>query len=218
MSDLRAALPRIQQKVELQILAGPYAAAYSTVVDDVDSSGITVTHPLLGGRPVPLERGESVRVEYALSGAARIAFLSTVEAVHKTPYPIIRLAHPDPLRVARFQQRSFVRLPISMEVRYREVPDQGLPPKQGEAIDLSASGIQVVLPDVLEAGERLQLEFTLHGRPYQMLAEVVRQVDSLGPFRFAYGLRFLGIDEQQRQAILRFIFAEQREMRRQGLV
>lgn len=218
MSDLKAALPRIQQKVELQILAGPYAAAYSTLVDDVDKTGITVTHPLLGGRPVPLERGESVRIEYALSGAARIAFLSTVEAVHLTPYPIVRLAHPDPIRVARFQQRSFVRLPIALTLRYREVPDQGLPPKQGEVIDLSASGMQVVLPDVLEAGDQLRIEFALGQQPFQALAEVVRPVGTMGRNRFAYGLRFLGIDEQQRQAILRFIFAEQREMRRQGLL
>lgn len=218
MGDRLTDLPRIQQKVDLQILAGPHAATYSTVVDDLDSTGITVVHPLLGGRPVPLERGDTVRVEYAQSGSARIAFASTVEAVHRTPYPVIRLAHPDPIRIARFQQRSFYRLPIAMAVRYREVPDPGLPLKQGESVDLSASGMQVVLPDVLEGGDRLEIAFTLDGRPYQVEAEVVRLVRSLGPFRFIYGLRFLGIDEQQRQAILRFIFAQQREMRRQGLL
>lgn len=216
MSDLLAALPRILQKVELQILAGPYAAAYSTVVDDVDSAGITVTHPLLGGRPVPLERGESVRIEYAQSGSARIALLTTVEAVHKTPYPTIQLSPPDPMRIARFQQRSFVRLQLSLSVRYRVMDDSDLPLKQGEAIDLSASGMQVILPDALDAGDQVQLEFRLDERPYELLAEVVRPIGSMGPFRFVYGLRFIGIDEQRRQAILRFIFAEQREMRRQG--
>lgn len=218
MSDRLSALPRIQQKVELQILAGPYAATYSTMVDDVESTGITVAHPLLGGRPVPMAPGDSVRVEYAQSGSARIAFATTVEAIHRSPYPVIRLAHPDPIRIARYQQRSFFRLPINMPVRYREVPDPGLPPKQGEAVDLSASGMQAILPDVLDGGDRLQIEFALDGRPYQILAEVVRLVRPLGPFRFAYGLRFLGTDEQQRQAILRFIFAQQREMRRQGLL
>lgn len=218
MSDRLTELPRIQQKVELQILAGPYAATYSTMVDDVDGTGISVAHPLLGGRLVPLERGDSVRVEYAQSGSARIAFATAVEAVYRSPYPVIRLALPDPLRIARFQQRSFFRLPLTMAVRYREVPDPGLPPKQGEAVDLSASGMQVILPDVLEGGDRIEIEFALDGRPYQLLAEVVRLVRSLGPFRFAYGLRFLGADEQQRQAILRFIFAQQREMRRQGLL
>lgn len=223
MPDLKAALPRIQQKVELQILAGSYASAYSTIVDDVDNTGITLTHPMLGGRPVPIVRGESVRVEYAISGAARIAFLSTVESIHSVPYPTIRLAHPDPLRVARFQQRSFVRLPVSIGLRYRVVTEQVLdlnrpPTTWGETVDLSASGAQVILPDTLEAGENLLIEFTLGAEPFTLIAEVVRPVGTVGLKRFAYGLRFLGIDEQQRQAILRFIFAQQRELRRQGLL
>jgi c-di-GMP-binding flagellar brake protein YcgR len=223
VNERRVVLPRIQQKVELQILHGPYAAAYSTVVDDVDDSGITVAHPLMGGRIVPLRRGESVRVEFAVSGAARIAFLSTVEAVHRAPYPVVRLVRPDPAHVARFQQRSFVRLPISIPLRYRRisepVPNLNLPLRGvGEMIDLSASGVQVALPEVLMEGDSLLIEFTLAEETFSLFAEVVRKVGAVGLRSFAYGLRYLEVDESQRQAILRFIFAQQRERRRLGLL
>jgi c-di-GMP-binding flagellar brake protein YcgR len=223
MSDLKAALPRIHQKVELQILGGPYAAAYSTVVDDLDEDGITLAQPLLGGRPIPLVRGEPVRVEYALSGAARIAFLTTIESVHVVPLPAVRLAHPDPLRIARFQQRSFVRLPVSLLMRYRVVStedlDLDLPLTwRGQIVDLSASGVQAWLAEPLEEGEFLLIEFALGEEAFTLLAEVVRSIGEIGTNHFAHGLRFMETDEQQRQSILRYIFAQQRERRRQGLL
>jgi c-di-GMP-binding flagellar brake protein YcgR len=223
VSDLKAALPRIHQKVELQILGGPYAAAYSTVVDDLDDDGITLAQPLLGGRPIPLMRGEPVRVEYALSGAARIAFQTTIESIHVLPLPAIRLAHPDPLRVARFQQRSFVRLMVSLPLRYRVVSkedlDLDLPLSwTGQIVDLSASGVQAWLAEPFGQGEFLLIEFALGEDSFTLVAEVVRSIGAIATKRFAHGLRFIEADEQQRQQILRYIFAEQRERRRQGLL
>jgi c-di-GMP-binding flagellar brake protein YcgR len=223
MSDPKTALPRIRQKVELQILGGSYAAAYSTVVDDLDEDGITLSHPLLGGRPIPLTRGQSVRVEYALSGAARIAFQTTVAAVYGPPLPAVRLVMPDPMRIARFQQRSFVRLPVSLSLRYRVVREKRLDltlllSRQGQIADLSASGAQVYLPEALEQGQLVMVEFTLGTESFTLLAEVVRLIEAVGINRYAHGLRFVEIDEQQRQSILRYIFAQQRERRRQGLL
>lgn len=223
MSDLTASLPRIRQKVELQILEGPYAAAYSALVDDVDQTGITLQHPLLGGRLVPLLRGQTVRVEYGIAGAARIAFQSRVEALQPHPYPTVRIATPDPLKIARFQQRSFVRLPTSLDLRYRILeggrPNLAQPPDvHGEVLDLSASGIRVLLPDRVEAGTRLLVEFTLGQEALRLVAEVVRQIGTVAPRRYTYGLHFTSIDEVQQQVILRFIFAEQRALRQKGLL
>jgi c-di-GMP-binding flagellar brake protein YcgR len=216
-------MPKIHQKVELQILSGPFAAAYSTVVADVDRTGLTLAHPLLGGRLIPVERGEPVRVEYALTGAARIAFLTTVETVHARPLPEIRLALPDPMRIARFQERSFVRLPIRLPLRYRMVEEAfaglNLPlNRQGEVRDLSASGIQVALADECSRGDRLELAFSLGDEAFHLVGEVVRVIGRDQSGGWLHGLRFLSMDETQRSAILRFIFAQQRERRRLGLL
>jgi PilZ domain len=74
--------------------------------------------------------------------------------------------------------------------------------------NVSAGGILVAGADALEAGDRLRLRFELDSEEdlVDLLARVVRADDTWG----LRGLRLEGIDDRERERIVRFVFARQR--------
>ncbi|HWH95273.1 MAG TPA: PilZ domain-containing protein [Baekduia sp.] len=74
--------------------------------------------------------------------------------------------------------------------------------------NVSAGGVLVTGADALEAGDRLRLRFELDDEDdlIDLLARVVRADDAWG----LRGLRLEGLDERERERIVRFVFARQR--------
>jgi hypothetical protein len=74
--------------------------------------------------------------------------------------------------------------------------------------NVSANGVLVAGADALESGDRLRLRFELDSEDdlIDLLARVVRADDTWG----LRGLRLEGIDERERERIVRFVFARQR--------
>lgn len=216
-------LPKINQKVELQILSGPLASAYSTYVDDVQDQYISLVRPTVGGETVPLASGDQVRVEFAQAGSARISFQTRVVDVAVHVVPVVMVALPEPEKVQRFQQRDFVRLDVRLPLTYYIIyaPEGGVRPTgsfSSHTRDISGNGAQILCPDAYPAGTQLDLHIELPGRRLHVVGEVIRAVEFVRPKEHWLGVRFIGLDERDRDLIIRFIFNEQRERRRKGLL
>jgi PilZ domain len=74
--------------------------------------------------------------------------------------------------------------------------------------NVSAGGVLVAGADALESGDRLRLRFELDDEEnlIDLLARVVRADDGSG----LRGLRLEGLNERERERIVRFVFARQR--------
>jgi hypothetical protein len=74
--------------------------------------------------------------------------------------------------------------------------------------NVSAGGVLVAGADALEAGDRLRLRFELDSEDdlLDVLARVVRADDAWG----LRGLRLEGVDERERERIVRYVFERQR--------
>lgn len=215
-------LPKINQKVELKLLSGPFAAAYSTYIDDVETSEISVARPLVGGEPVALAVGDLVRLEYAIAGAARIAFVTRVAGLEHRGVPVVLLAMPEKTQVERFQQRDFVRLEATLNLMYyvSHTPDGTPRPTgliQSRTRDISGNGAQILCPEAYPMGTRLDIHLEVEGRTVHIVGEVIRAVQA-AQREYWMGVRFVGLEERDRDTIIRYIFNEQRERRRRGLI
>jgi c-di-GMP-binding flagellar brake protein YcgR len=216
-------LPKINQKLEFKILYGPYAAAYSTYVDDADERYLTVVRPTVGGQPVPVAIGDTVRLEYAVKPLARLAFPARVVALEELGVPLVRLAIPDKSQVERFQQRDFVRLDAGLGLLYYIIatPDHSAQPGgvfRSRTRDISGNGAQILTPEPYPAGTRLDIHLEVGDRMVHAVGEVIRQVEQQGLREHWLGVRFVGLDERDRDVIIRYIFNEQRVRRRRGLL
>ncbi|HWI51019.1 MAG TPA: PilZ domain-containing protein [Symbiobacteriaceae bacterium] len=216
-------LPNINQKVELKLLGGPFAAAYSTYVEDAGRDGITVVHPTVGGKLLPLAPGDMVRLEYAVKGLARLCFTSRVSHVDGGSVPLVTVTLPEEARVERFQQRDFVRLDAELKLLYYVVgtPDNAARPGgvfRSHTRDISGNGLQILCPEPYPPGTQLDIHLEVGERVVHAVGEIIRQVAQLSPREYWMGVRFVGLDERDRDVIIRYIFGEQRDRRRRGLL
>jgi len=216
-------LPGINQKIEFKLLHGPYAAAYSTYVDDVTDEGIVVVRPSVGGKLVPLTPGETVRVEYAVKGMARLAFPARILRMEGLAVPLVTLSLPQKGQVERFQQRDFVRLEAHLNVLYYVIstPERSTRPGgvfRTHTRDISGNGAQILCPESFPAGTQLDIHLEVGDRVIHAVGEVIREVQALSQREFWVGIRFIGLEERDRDVIIRWIFSEQRERRRRGLL
>lgn len=216
-------LPKFNQKIEVEVLSGPYAASYSTHVVGADSRSITVVHPMVGGRLLVLNPGETVRVEFAVKGMARLSYPSRVLNVDTRVLPVVVLSVPDEGRVERYQQRDFFRLEASLPLTYsvRYVPDGSV--RSGVKIrtttrDISGNGAQILCAEFYPRGTQLEIDLEVEERVLRLTGEVIRLVEQLSRREFWQGIRFIGLDDTERDLLIRYIFKEQRRRRQLGLL
>ncbi|MDQ7087436.1 MAG: PilZ domain-containing protein [Acidobacteriota bacterium] len=88
---------------------------------------------------------------------------------------------------------------------------------EGETVSLSGSGAGLRLPRKLEEGTPVEVEFTLLGEPtgvVRILGHIVTLVhpdgDRLPVGRYHLGVAFDAFHDDDRQAIIRYTFAQQR--------
>lgn len=117
------------------------------------------------------------------------------------------------------QQREFYRIDVELSLSYGPWPNEGealqLKPFQG-VVNLSGGGIWLPVSDPLEPQQFLALQLALPTTPPFNLpckAQVVR-LTWKGTERTGVALKFLQIEEAQREDIIAFCFAEQRRQMR----
>ncbi len=219
---------QINQKVELKILEGPSRGAYVTRVEEIGRDGsLKLALPVEGGVPVMVTPGDMVRCEFAEDGIA-CSFITSCRGSEMGAVPRLVLQAPE--RIERIQRRDYVRLDVSVPVRFSVIgaPDgfeyDAVLTFATRTRDISGGGALLLAPLRLVSGARLDLLMELpEARAVHTLAEVVRLapdgavVEHPGPV-WSTGVRFIGIDDRDREAIIRYIFGEQRQRRRKGLM
>lgn len=104
------------------------------------------------------------------------------------------------------QRRDFVRIDAVVSVQYR--PRGELSPlRDAHALNLSGGGFLLAPPHEVRLGVRLRYWLSLgeDGEPVTALGTAVRQTESGG-----MGIRFDDIDEEDRQRLVRWVFARER--------
>lgn len=216
---------QINQKIELRILHGPDLGSYVTRVEDIGTDGtLTLALPLQSGIAVGVRVGDIVRCTYADDGNF-CGFDSACLSRAGGEVPVLVLAPPQSIQ--RVQRRNYVRLNVNVPVRFSIVgaPDgfqyDAVLTWSGTVRDLSGGGALLASPVKLIQGARLDLTIDIPGYSVATMAEVVRTApDTLDPTPTAYpnGVRFVDIAEKEREIIIRYIFGEQRDRRKKGLV
>jgi len=222
-------LPKINQKVELKVLSGPWRGAYSTYIADLDSRTLSVAQPMVGGMAVPLPRNEEVELEFIIENGDRLHFTTRVLGHYVQVVPVITLAMPSPDSVTRHQLRDFVRLDANIPLYYAIKPpaSEGLSPDEEDkrkvfhkshTIDISGSGAQILFKESHPVGTMLDIVLQLEGMNLPITAQIVRIVQQVKPKEVWLGVRFTKVEERYRERIIRYIFNEQRARRQKGLM
>lgn len=230
---------RPNQQVEITYPELAPNRTFSTYVEAVEGDRIVLAAPFAGSVPFVAPVGTPVRVaHYDVRGSYLLE--GVVEASGRRPSPVVVISVT---HVSGGVRRQFVRWPAALPVVFAivdgdmdEARVQAWRPDDLERVDgrgttrdLSGGGIRLVTDAELAVGAWIDLRLELPERPVRALGHVLRRDEPEGAggeggagrgrlARVSYGLRFAHIRRVDQDAIARYIFAEQRRLRRQGLI
>lgn len=135
--------------------------------------------------------------------------------------PVIVLQKPDRKEMKRVQLRSFFRVPVDMECIIRDIEDDPVHIPVN-LFDLSGGGCAFYYnvneqPETIREGDTLRARLSIpdEDRTTEWKAQIVRMIpEKRKPGLYKVALEYSQIQEVHREAIIRFCFQRQLELRR----
>lgn len=211
---LQDAKALLKVNLNIEILHGD--KEWRTRVEELRPGQVVVADPFPGS--APLELGTPLQVIF---GNSRGIFRFDTEVLYRFDRPLPILILKAPTDFWRIQRRRFFRLDVHLPVRFALDPsgntsDLSELTHEGVTENLSAGGLLLVCRLDIQEGQLLVVRFELPDGPLQLEA-VVRQAFGESEGRYRIGLEFLHPVESDRDRIISFLFAEQRQRRQLGL-
>ncbi len=228
LEALKKELP-IGQSCTVRAKGGESRVLHSSIQDLTDE-GVLISLPTDDrGIPVLIRNGDVIEVSL-IAGLGRIGFLAEVEGPVKEPLPMLQLKPPT--NIFKVELRKYYRVPVHLpfkafrgvEIRgpkgSRWIKDLSVPPEDAEVtgtvLDISGGGGYAVTRTEMEKGDILLMEISIPGELElkDIGSQIVRK-SMANPERklWGYGIEFLGIDEKEREKVVRYVFKRQRELR-----
>lgn len=207
----------INQKLEIEVLSGTYQGNYLSKVADFIEAGVIITGLYREGAPLPIRLKQPINVYYTTDRAA-YKFKSKILKRTNKPIPLLLIERSD--SVNRIQRRDFFRLDVTGKVDiYKMISNKSYPKKVAAArlLDISGGGIQMQLQKKLEKGEEILLSLKNILRPKEFIKSKIVRVKKENNEVYNYGVKFKEIEKEQREEIIKWIFAYQRQSRKKGL-
>ncbi|HBF36657.1 MAG TPA: hypothetical protein DDW50_04985 [Firmicutes bacterium] len=212
---------QIGDYVEIEILEGYFRGEYPSHIVHALDTKLELEAPRLAGSIIPLKLGLMVII-HVCKEEARYVFSGRVVDIVESEAAHFTVTIPDNIdRRERSDVRLAIRIPIELLYFYRE----GIPVASYStyAVDISAGGIQIEVPEEYPLHTKLKLSVILPDNEEIMsFADVVRVGRSAHPEpgsqnHFWVSLRFLNMSDNKKKKILKFIYKQQ-ELRVKGLI
>ena len=194
-----------------------------------ENNSAVIAAPIHEGKIYPLHIGAVMNVYFLKRRESEInlyKFSAMVKARGKSEnLHFIRIEQLD--RISRVQRRRYFRLDCSLRVKYRVVNnvtcDQNIDDIFLESIanNLSGGGLNLMLEERIEKGKFVECKVFLddiHKVNFtgQVVTSERRDIES--KFKYEVGITFVKISNGEREAVVRYIFEEQRKLRKKGLI
>ncbi|WP_054694384.1 flagellar brake protein [Syntrophomonas palmitatica] len=192
-------------------------------VEEIKDNYLYISMPMRKGALVPLWPGQDIKLifrdRYSIVGGN-----SKVVSRRRDPLPHLVVSKPDSLFPVN-QKREYVRLQVTLPVRFRILNDENKDENQediiyqGTTIDISAGGLLINTRAFLQKDQLIELELQLPGQDsVYCKSRIIRVWDRKrenDDFRVA--IEFDNITDRQKDKIFKFIFQKQREWIKKGL-
>jgi len=191
---------------------------YKSRVADEDEQSLCIEFPLnvKSGRLKRLKAGDTLAAHFITNTGVKHFFDTEVTGFTSGDIPLVKISRPQEEDMTKIQRRNFFRIMIEVDIAVKTESGQKYIFKTD---DISGGGISFIIEknENFEMGQLLNCWVTL---PYRngniehatFVGEVLR-VKELETKRKLVMMQFVDIVEQERQRIIRFLFAKQIELR-----
>lgn len=225
---IKVSLPDIGQFVMLQVPEGIFRGTYESRLQKIEKQSLYLDMPMnINNHALyKFTVGTRVIVHYSDISNIPCAFDTVVEIDYlpTEQEPVFAVKMPDLKTIRKNQRREYVRVPFSIpgELIVMDTSSQRFFTFQGEIQDLSGGGlaIQIGSEHNVNNGDFVGIRFQLKQNSQivniSARAQVVRVQKSEFFSHKVCGLKFIDLQEQDRQNIIQFVFRRQIELRERG--
>jgi c-di-GMP-binding flagellar brake protein YcgR len=215
----------VNQKVEIEM---PYLSKtnasqekYPSRVEDLNEEVITLASPIKNRTPVFIPVGEKINVSF-VDASGSYMFSTRVIQYKRDLVNQIIVARPNEL--VRIQQRDYVRLNVNVDISITLTKDKTFYEFEGMTNDLSGGGCRVIIPNQsmgFDYHQELAFSMELNKKTIIGKGLIVWNQISREPGRpdnVLIGIQFNKISEDSIKHIMQFVYFQQIEFRRKGLI
>lgn len=197
------------------------STSYHGVVRQVSDEGLRVDWPRNGKETMELLKDDAVTLVVQMHGRMYTCS-SKVLDLQEIPSESILLEHPTEVR--HNERRQFYRLITSIKPRYaaQTTPDgDEIQRIDAHILDISGGGVQMRSEERIPIGARIRLVFALESDPLQLdvtvMALSIQKPDVTRSFH-RVNAKFIDIERDVQERIIRFIFRQQMLLRQKQVV
>lgn len=208
---------KINQLVEVEYQVDPDNIEYlPSRIEDMTDEFFYLAVPIRRGEIVPFRIEQNIKVLFS-TRSNTYQFQTIIVDRAREPIPVLKVAKPTEL--IKIQRRSYVRIPVNLEVNFTILPDKVT--HRGFTLDISAGGLLLATKTSLKKGQVLVVKIELPQREsvycHARVIRVSYQATSLLEDN-KVAIQFLDISEAQKDRIFNYIFEKQGEWIRRGIL
>ncbi|NBI07878.1 hypothetical protein D3Z33_13540 [Senegalia massiliensis] len=200
---------KVGDKIEIHIANQKYV---SQVINVINENTYIILGPIKFGSIIKIPNGKEIKIMYSLKNKGRMWFESIVEK--NSNNNIYKLLIRKTSDVNKVQQRQYFRLKKIIDVY---ITNEVNKPIKGFAEDISGKGMKIVTKEKLKLDDKLNIELNINGKSLSITSNIVRKVFDSRTGNYYYGIYFEEIHKGCKEDIIKFIFEEQRILRKKGL-
>jgi c-di-GMP-binding flagellar brake protein YcgR len=209
---------KINQLVEIELKEGDASEYLPSRIEEIKEKHLYISMPMRKGALLPMRIGQELQVILRHRNST-VGFLTRVAGRRREPLPYLIITKPERI-VPVSQKREYVRLNVSLPVRFRVVNEEGGQIQEGVTIDISAGGALFSTQAEVKAGQEMEIQIQLTPEnTFSCLAHAIRIFEKGTKDKNAIrvAIEYNGINEAQRDKIFKFIFEKQREWIKKGI-
>lgn len=208
---------RINQLIEIELSEGDKSEYLPSRIEEIKDNYLYVSMPMRKGTLLPMRIGQEIRVLMRHKNGM-VGFLTRVVGRKREPIPYLIITKPERI-VPVNQKREYVRLNVSLPVRFRVIDEEEAQIEEGVTIDISAGGALVSTRAEVKAGQKMEIEIVLSpGNIFSCQAHAIRTFEKRANENAIWvAVEYNDISEADRDRIFKFIFEKQREWIKKGI-
>lgn len=193
----------------------------SQVLDILESNEIIISGPIKRNNLVLLHNNENIYVSYNVENKGKYFF--TARIVARNFSSVYTLTIERMSEIEKIQLRDHYRLLVTLNVgKEHLIVEKDNVEKfyePCETKDISGGGMKLNCNYDHQLGDEIICSFKINGETIKVKSKIVR-VEELNSFNYKYsiGVKFLEIENEMRDEIIRYIFEQQRILRLKGLI
>lgn len=223
MADKEIGTLKIGDKIEIYKKYSSEKEIYpSKILDILEDNKFVISGPMKKHNLIFLHNDEIVTVVSLIENKGRYEFDAKVISRYLDKVYKVKLQKISEIR--KIQLREYYRFNISIPVIKRftvkkETLEESIIEEECRTKDISGGGLRLLTNYAHNIGDIIECEFKIEGRIIISKAKIIR-VEPVDTFEYKYGMgiQFIDINERDRDAIVKFIFTKERELREKGLI